>query len=67
VARSRRAATALAAEGIAALVLDCETGRFRMGLAARLAEHLQADYVPITDVAASVLTTSVARHRARVA
>ncbi len=66
VPRSHRAAD-LAADGIAALVLDCETGRFRMGLAVRLAEHLLAEHVPIDDVAASVLTTSVARHRARVA
>jgi len=67
VPRSQRAAAELAADGIAALVLDCETGRFRMGLAARLAEHLLADHVPIDEVAATVLTTSVARHRARVA
>ncbi len=67
VPRSHRAAAELAADGIAALVLDCETGRFRMGLAARLAAHLLAEHVPIDEVAASVLTTSVARHRARVA
>ena len=67
VQRSQRAAVELAADGVAALVLDCETGRFRMGLAARLAEHLLADHVPIDEVAATVLTTSVARHRARVA
>jgi len=35
--RSHQAAGLLAASGVAALVLDCETGRFRMGLAARLA------------------------------
>jgi len=67
VPRSQRAAAELAADGIAALVLDCETGRFRMGLAARLAEHMLADHVPIDEVAATALTTSVARHRARVA
>jgi magnesium chelatase subunit D len=67
VARSQRAAAELAADGVAALVLDCETGRFRMGLAARLAEHLLAEHVPIDEVAASVLTTTVALHRARVA
>jgi magnesium chelatase subunit D len=65
VKRSQRAAAELAADGVAALVLDCETGRFRMGLAARLAEQLLADHVPIDEVAASVLTTSVAQHRIR--
>src|SRR4029453_6429818 len=44
---SHQAAGWLAASGVAALVLDCETGRFRMGLAARLAEMLLADYAPI--------------------
>jgi len=67
VARSQRAAAALAADGFSSLVLDCETGRFRLGLAARLAEHLLAEHVPIDEVAASVLATSVAHHRARVA
>ena len=65
VARSQQAAAELAADGVAALVLDCEAGRFRMGLAARLAEQLLADHVPIDEVAVSVLTTSVAQHRIR--
>ncbi len=67
LARSRQAAAELAADGVASLVLDCETGRFRMGLAAQLAEHLLAEHVPIDEVAAGVLTGTVAQHRARVA
>ncbi len=67
VARSQRAAAGLAADGVASLVLDCETGRFRMGLAARLAEHLLAEHVPIDEVAASALTAAVSRHRGRAA
>lgn len=67
VRRSQRAAAELAADGIASLVLDCETGRFRMGLAGRLAEHLLAEHVPIDEVAASVLTTVVAQRHGRVA
>jgi magnesium chelatase subunit D len=67
VRRSQRAAAELAADGVASLVLDCETGRFRMGLAARLAQYLLAEHVPIDEVAASVLTTAVTRRPGRVA
>ena len=61
--RSHRAAGLLAATGVAALVLDCETGRFRMGLAARLADLLRADYAPIGEIGAQVLTSAVAASR----
>jgi magnesium chelatase subunit D len=67
VARSQRAAAELAADGVAALVLDCETGRFRLGLAGRLAEHLLAEYVPIDEVAAGVLTAAVTQRHGRAA
>ncbi|MEO3787615.1 VWA domain-containing protein [Actinocorallia sp. B10E7] len=59
VARSRRAARWLADTGVAALVVDCETGRFRMGLARRLSGELRAEYVPLGEVAADELTTAV--------
>ena len=65
--RSHQAAGLLAASGIAALVLDCETGRFRMGLAARLAETLRADYAPIGEIGAAAMTSAVAAHRGRAA
>ncbi|GEP40507.1 magnesium chelatase [Nocardioides psychrotolerans] len=59
VARSRQAAAHLAAQGIASLVVDCESGPFRMGLAAELAGHLRAEHVPIAEVSAADLTGAV--------
>ncbi|MDT0202199.1 magnesium chelatase subunit D family protein [Nocardioides sp. AE5] len=59
VARSRQVAAHLAAQGTAALVIDCETGRFRMGLARNLADELRAEYVALGDVSASALTGAV--------
>ena len=56
VARSRRAARLLAADGVDALVVDCETGPFRLGLAGVLAEHLAARHVPVEQVSAAELT-----------
>jgi magnesium chelatase subunit D len=61
--RSQQAAAFLAASGVASLVLDCETGRFRMGLAGRLADILRADYSPIGEIGAQSLTSAVAAHR----
>jgi len=55
VARSRRAAAFLAERGVAAVVVDCETGRFRMGLASALASELRAEYVPVGEVNAAAL------------
>ncbi len=62
VARSRVVARHLATRAIASLVIDCETGRFRMGLAAELAADLGADYVPLGEVSAEALTSAV-QHR----
>jgi magnesium chelatase subunit D len=59
VRRSRQAAAHLAERGIASLVIDCETGRFRMGLAGQLAEALRAEYVPVGEVSAAALTSAV--------
>jgi magnesium chelatase subunit D len=56
VARSRQAAEALARAGVAAVVVDSETGSFRMGLASTLAQHLMAEHVAISDVSATALT-----------
>ena len=50
LARSRAAAAGLASMGTTSVVVDCETGRFRMGLAAELAEHLGAEHVPLGEV-----------------
>lgn len=59
VARSRQAADHLAGQGIASLVVDCESGSFRMGLAGELAHHLRAEHVPIAEVSAADLTGAV--------
>ena len=46
-------------EGIGSIVVDCESGRMRMGLAANLAEHLHAEHVPLADVNAQALADIV--------
>lgn len=55
VARSRRAAGLLADSRVTSVVVDCESGPMRMGLAATLAEHLGAEHVPIGEVSAEAL------------
>lgn len=59
VARSRQVAAHLASHHVSALVVDCETGKFRMGLAAELATSLLAEHVPVGEVSASALTDVV--------
>ena len=59
VERSRQAATYLADDGIGCIVVDCENGRMRMGLAATLARHLEADHVPLGHVHAQALADIV--------
>ncbi|MGZ4429182.1 MAG: VWA domain-containing protein [Nocardioidaceae bacterium] len=61
VARSQRAAAHLAAQGVAGLVVDCESGGFRMGLAGTLAGHLGAQHVPVGEVSADAITDNVRR------
>jgi magnesium chelatase subunit D len=57
VARAHRAAVLLRDAHVASLVVDCETGAFRMGLARGLAETLLADHVPVSEVSATALAT----------
>ncbi|MFD9895947.1 putative cobaltochelatase [Amycolatopsis sp. NPDC059027] len=57
VARSHAAAGLLA--DVTAVVMDCENGKMRLGLAAELADHLGADHVPLTEVAADALAGAV--------
>lgn len=57
--RAHQVAKHLGATGLASLVIDCETGKFRMGLASQLADHLLAEYVPLGEVSASALTDVV--------
>ena len=59
LARSRTAAAGLASLGVASVVVDCETGRFRMGLASELAGHLGADHIPLGEVTAEGLADTV--------
>jgi magnesium chelatase subunit D len=62
VARSQQAALHVASLGVATVVVDGESGPLRLGLAARLAELLGAEHLPVTDVNAAVLTESVRHH-----
>ena len=59
IGRSRRVAAYLANEGIGCVVVDCESGRMRMGLAATLAQYLNAVHVPLGHVNAQALTDIV--------
>jgi magnesium chelatase subunit D len=59
LARAQEMAVHLADTGVATVVIDCETGRFRMGLAHQLADHLMAEYVPLGEVSATALTDVV--------
>ncbi|MGN7156412.1 magnesium chelatase subunit D family protein [Dietzia cercidiphylli] len=64
LARSRAAAAGLASHGVASVVVDCESGRFRMGLASELATRLGAEHIPLGEVTAEGLTHTVRTHTA---
>jgi magnesium chelatase subunit D len=53
VARSHTAAAILAGTGVASVVMDCEAGKMRLGLAAELAARLGAEHVLLGEVGAS--------------
>jgi len=57
--RAQQAAAHLVNEGINSIVVDCESGRMRMGMAANLAQHLNAEHVPLADVNAQALADIV--------
>jgi magnesium chelatase subunit D len=57
--RSRSAAAKLVAEGVAAVVIDCETSYVRLGLAGRLARQLGAPSVRLQQLRADYLTQAV--------
>ncbi|WP_102418085.1 magnesium chelatase subunit D family protein [Mycobacterium sp. 4858] len=59
LARSRSAAARLAAEGAAAVVVDCETSYVRLGLAGQLARQLGAPAVRLEQLHADSLTRAV--------
>jgi magnesium chelatase subunit D len=56
VQRSRRAAQWIAEQQTTAVVVDCESGSFRLGLAQQLATHMQATHLPLAEVSAQALT-----------
>ena len=59
--RSRTAAARLVAEGVAAVVVDCETSYVRLGLAGQLARQLGAPTVRLEQLHADYLTQAVRR------
>jgi magnesium chelatase subunit D len=59
LAEAGRAAQLLAAQGTAAIVVDCESGPVRLGLAAELAQHLGGTAVRLDDLAADSVTRLV--------
>jgi magnesium chelatase subunit D len=59
VGRAQQAAAYLVNENIGSIVVDCESGRMRMGLAANLAERLHAEHVPLAQVNAQALADIV--------
>ncbi|TWD83741.1 magnesium chelatase subunit D [Kribbella amoyensis] len=64
-ARARQAAGWIAAQGIATIVVDCESRRgVRLGLAAELAGDLGAEYLDLGEVAAGHLVRAVTERRA---
>ncbi|MBW1597584.1 putative cobaltochelatase [Streptomyces sp. JJ38] len=59
VARARRAARLLAAEGTASVVVDCEAGPVRLGLAGELARDLAAPAVTLEELRADTVSALV--------
>ncbi|MBC2879409.1 MULTISPECIES: putative cobaltochelatase [Streptomyces] len=57
--RASRAAGLLAAEGIASVVVDCEAGPVRLGLAAELGQSLRAPVVTLDELRADTVTALV--------
>ena len=56
---ARRAAGLLAASGTASVVVDCESGPVRLGLAGELAGHLQAPAVRLDELRADTMAALV--------
>jgi magnesium chelatase subunit D len=61
-----RAAGLLAADGVATIVVDCESGPVRLGLAARVAAAAGAELVGVGELSADRMVDVVNRGRARV-
>ncbi|MCY9783477.1 VWA domain-containing protein [Nocardiopsis sp. EMB25] len=63
VGRALSAADHVAGLGVTTVVVDGESGPLRLGLAGRLAAHLGADHLPVSEVSADALGSAV-RERA---
>jgi len=61
LAEARRAAGFLASSGVASIVVDCESGPVRLGLAAELAARLGGEHVPMGALSADALDRTVRR------
>jgi magnesium chelatase subunit D len=61
LADARRAAAFLASAGVTSIVVDCESGPVRLGLAADLAGHLGGEHVPMGSLSADALDRTVRR------
>ena len=59
LARAQQFADAWPATGYETVVVDCESGRFRMGLAADLARRMHATHVPLENVSAAGLLGAI--------
>ncbi|MET8703699.1 putative cobaltochelatase [Kitasatospora sp. NPDC004723] len=63
VKQSHRAAGLLAAQGVASVVLDCESGPVRLGLAGALAARLRATSVTLDELRADGVASLVRENR----
>ncbi|HEX4788626.1 MAG TPA: VWA domain-containing protein [Actinospica sp.] len=59
LAEARRAAAFLAAQRVASIVVDCESGPVRLGLAGELAALLEGEHVPMSALSADALDRAV--------
>ncbi|MFC8502846.1 putative cobaltochelatase [Pedococcus sp. NPDC057267] len=64
LARARQVADRWGGAGLETVVVDCETGRFRLGLAGELATRMGAEHLPLGQVAAQGLVDVVRERRA---
>jgi magnesium chelatase subunit D len=62
--RARMSAEYLRSTGVSSVVIDCETGRFKMGLAVELSARLGAEYVPVGEVGAQTIVQAVGQGQA---
>jgi magnesium chelatase subunit D len=59
VERSQQAAEHVAGLGVTTVVVDSESGPLRLGLAVKLAERLRGEHLPVAEVSAEALTSTV--------